>query len=185
MFGTKIKLFLSAVVIVCSVLAHGNAIPQQKLAHGNTNPPPCLPDAQGNYNCAYNDPGNPTRSIPQIKNFIGWSHIGFQTSSPNSHSQDYTTTPDLPAGWVVCRHFVGSSSVGRGAGWSYGFLNPLPNDPQSPARKKAIVYHLTAPAGPLWDQWGSNVDLFNVGIEAISDDATVQQRWDNGCEMDH
>lgn len=133
----------------------------------------------------YIDPSNPTHADVQIRDFLYWAQIGFSTSFPNAHSENYTT-PNLPDGWVVCQHLVGSSAVGTGAGWSYGFINALPNDDQSPPRKKAIIYYLTAPAShDPTNQWGSNVYLFNVGIRAISDYATVKERWDHGCEMDH
>ena len=131
------------------------------------------------------DSVQPTAKPPvQIKDYIFSSEIGFETSfgDPKSNNYHYDI-PDTDTGWIVCS-MLGNIKAGRGASCSWAFTNPRPGDPQNPPRTRGITYYLSAPASnnPI-DRWTSNIYVDNVGIHAISSNATLQDRYNHGCDL--
>lgn len=88
-----------------------------------------------------------------------------------------------PAGWQACKALF-SVGQSQNAGYSFTPDGWYTNDLESPDRFRSYHIFLYAyGSGRILDQWGANLDLYNVGLKLIRADATNGDRYAAGCEM--
>jgi hypothetical protein len=93
-------------------------------------------------------------------------------------------TIEAPPGYQVCKALYSLHTEMGNTSKSATPTNWYTNDPENPDRFRAIRFYIKAQgSGFVWDKWGSNITLLNVGIRVIRADANNQERYEAGCDM--
>ena len=90
---------------------------------------------------------------------------------------------EAPAGWQACKALY-SVSGGRNSRSSVTPDNWYTNDPESPDRFRAYNFYIFAQgSGNIFDRWGSNLNMSNLGLRLIAAEARNRDRYIAGCDM--
>ena len=86
------------------------------------------------------------------------------------------------AGFVACRR-LGTELPGRGAFWGYMREQFLPHDSQTPPRFRTYRFVGYAQSQTGIGGYSSDIGIVGFGMEAISTNASVKDRFDNRCDL--
>ena len=135
------------------------------------------------------DPNPPSQSFVmatpppalEIVNLVNYSEMS--CSADYNHQCDDYYSQNAPSGWQVCSFFYTRVSRNNATTFEVQSTSWYPND-SNPPRFKGYSLHFGVFGSTNWlDQWGSNLDVKNVGMRIIPDWATNSDRKSLGCQM--